>query len=257
MITINQNAIYGSEEFAFSMMWGAHGVRDLHVTNPDDVRLAVNKAYIDMTPRTITGLGLGDISDKDVLDEKKRQIDALKKWLTGELVEVFKNNRFDDLIHKKLCTGFITEFQKCIGDIQKMIIKKGYNHKIDPDLITYGKAQKIVNMSFKYLYLFSDAWQYTNSIFEKCHMAIDANILAYFKKKTKIHASVYDVTWSNMNIEAYDDCQDAIRQYCSQNGQLIYTEYVNKYGVSGRISSKEMTVPFYAETYIFDMMLNP
>lgn len=50
--------IYVANEFAFGMMWGAHGVRNLSVLKQDDVRVAVNKAYIDMTPRTIDNLGL-------------------------------------------------------------------------------------------------------------------------------------------------------------------------------------------------------
>ena len=43
--------IYGANEFAFGLMWGAHGFRNLSVLNRKHVRVAVDKAYIDMTPK--------------------------------------------------------------------------------------------------------------------------------------------------------------------------------------------------------------
>lgn len=51
-----------AREFEFYMLWNDHRkIEDckLSVKKKEDVRLAVNKAYLDMMVRTIKGLGLG------------------------------------------------------------------------------------------------------------------------------------------------------------------------------------------------------
>ena len=83
--------IYGANEFAFGMMWGAHGVRNLSVLKQDDVRVAVDKAYIDMTPRTIDNLGLAFLNGikkgnanygmkTNLLKRKTSEINKVKDW---------------------------------------------------------------------------------------------------------------------------------------------------------------------------------
>lgn len=190
--------IYGANEFAFGMMWGAHGVRNLSVLKQDDVRVAVDKAYIDMTPRTIDGLGLAFLDGikkgnanygmkMNLLKRKTSEINKVKDWLADELVKVFKGGVFDDSRHKALCKGFIKGFNTAIDAINNFI-KTNFPLEItEIATIKYGKAQKIVNMSFKYLYLFDDTFDESGNckypqIFDHCHMAIDAKILDWFKK---------------------------------------------------------------------------
>ena len=266
--------IYGANEFAFGMMWGTHGVRNLSVLKQADVRVAVDKAYIDMTPRTIDNLGLAFLDkikkrsqdyDKktDLLDLKQKGIKTVKDWLASELVEVFKNGVFNNNRHRNLCDGFITKFQAAIGEINAFVGEHfPQGTKIDPNLITYGKAQKIVNMSFKYLYLFDDTFDESGNckypqIFDNCHMAIDANILDWFKKNDKNSASNYSVTWSNMDYNEYKDAQKSIKSYCGQNSQSIQNSYWSAFPwTKSKPSFGDTTLPFYAEFYIFDMAIN-
>ena len=265
--------IYGANEFAFGMMWGAHGVRNLSVLKQADVRVAVDKAYIDMTPRTIDNLGLAFLDkikkrsqdyDKktDLLDLKQKGIKTVKDWLADELVEVFKNGVFDNNIHEKLCKDFISEFQAAIRMLNSSINKFPQGKIIDPNLITYGKAQKIVNMSFKYLYLFDDTFDESGNckypqIFDKCHMAIDANILDWFKKNDAQNAAAYSKTWSNMGYDEYQDAQSSIKTYCSKNGMSIPNAYRNAFPqTKAQTPFGNTTLPFYAEFYIFDMAIN-
>lgn len=56
-----------AEEFRFFMTWGKY--RDklgLSISEHEDVRLAVDKAYIDMSTRTIKGLSLEFKGNKDL-----------------------------------------------------------------------------------------------------------------------------------------------------------------------------------------------
>lgn len=265
--------IYVANEFAFGMMWGAHGVRNLSVLKQDDVRVAVNKAYIDMTPRTIDNLGLAFLDKikkndknykmkKGLLALKKQKIDEVKDWLADELVKVFAGGIFDDIRHKKLCDGFISKFQAAIGMLNSSINKFPQGKIIKPELITYGKAQKIVNMSFKYLYLFDDIFDENGNckyprIFDNCHMAIDANILDWFKKNDKNSASNYSVTWSNMDFDEYQAAQSRIKSYCRQNSQSIQNSYWSAFPwIKTKPPFGNTTLSFYAEFYIFDMAVN-
>lgn len=89
-----------AEEFRFFMTWGKY--RDklgLSISEHEDVRLAVDKAYIDMSTRTIKGLSLEFKGNKDLKkackDEKWEEtknslIDGCKKQLTYSIIELFK-----------------------------------------------------------------------------------------------------------------------------------------------------------------------
>jgi len=265
--------IYGANEFAFGMMWGAHGVRNLSVLKQDDVRVAVDKAYIDMTPRTIDGLGLAFLDGikkgnanygmkMNLLKRKTSEINKVKDWLADELVKVFKGGVFDDSRHKALCKGFIKGFNTAIDAINNFI-KTNFPLEItEIATIKYGKAQKIVNMSFKYLYLFDDTFDESGNckypqIFDHCHMAIDAKILDWFKKNDKNSVSNYSVTWSNMDYNEYQDAQKSIKSYCGQNSQSIQNSYWSAFPwTKSKPPFGNTTLPFYAEFYIFDMAVN-
>lgn len=265
--------IYGANEFAFGMMWGAHGVRNLSVLKQDDVRVAVDKAYIDMTPRTIDGLGLAFLDGikkgnanygmkMNLLKRKTSEINKVKDWLADELVKVFKGGVFDDSRHKALCKGFIKGFNTAIDAINNFI-KTNFPLEItEIATIKYGKAQKIVNMSFKYLYLFDDTFDESGNckypqIFDHCHMAIDAKILDWFKKNDKNSVSNYSVTWSNMDYNEYQDAQKSIKTYCGQNSQSIQNSYWSAFPwTKSKPPFGNTTLPFYAEFYIFDMAVN-
>ena len=178
-------------KFVFGTFWRDDNCRELSVLEPKDVVLAVDKAYIDMTTRTITGLGLSadkiksatkkTQAYKDLIALKISVIQKLKETLAENIVEkVFKVGRFDDNIHYMLCEDFIKDFQKKIDALNAQIrVVKNIDENIREivkEKITYGKAQKIVNMSMKYLYFFDDAITYKKTVFENCHMAVDEYI---------------------------------------------------------------------------------
>lgn len=68
----------------------------------------------------------------------------------------------------------------------------------------YGLAQKLINMTFKYLYVFSDLIFIKHSVpdFSLCDCPLDSIIL----KK----ASVKGTVWSKLTAQQYKECQDRI-----------------------------------------------
>ena len=231
------------DRFFWGSFWHDDNVRILSVLEPNDVILAVNKAYIDMTPRTINGLGLSvdsvpknyKQSYNDLKTKKIGLLNTLRQNLANNIVsKVFKANKFDDNIHETLCDTFKKEFEDLANVLNKDIKQANIPglKEITTKKITYGKAQKIVNMTMKYLYFFDNANNYVNSVFDNCHMAIDEYIMVYFDS-VGINRKGYSNSWSNFDFSNYSNYQSAIKNYCSQKGEKpFFAEF--KYWNQGR-----------------------
>jgi hypothetical protein len=214
------NELY-AKAFQYGMMFGkdikpGDEVR-VSVTEIDDIVLAVKKAYIDMSPRTFKNNGS---EGGESLDPQKKE--ALFKHLAKKISDYMKNGADDfETWHHKLCEYFIKEFSAILEEAGK-----------NPIDATYGKAQKIVNMTFKYLYCFDDAPAYAER-FEPCHMALDSYILSWVSewfiaqynkekpKEKKLSKSGKNQLpkWSHMAYKAendsvpqYIEIQDAIKK---------------------------------------------
>lgn len=216
-------------DFEFDMMWEAAPRKELSVTELEDVLLAVRKAYADMSVRTIKGFG-------DVKEEKKEE---LRKNFANKFIDAFckaevplTQEAFDER-HKEVCDDFLEKLKAlCVGP----------NFKEPP---CYGKAQKIVNMTFKYLYLFEKN-EPIQPLFAFCHMPLDSNIFEYLKKKFKSHGldvKLFETAWSKLNAGQYRKIQTAIRKYCQ--------EYSSDYADAADECAK---LPFYAEFPIWEEM---
>ena len=220
----NSNEI---EKFMFGSFWRDDNCRELFVQNEKDVVLAVNKAYIDMTPRTIKGLGLSESkvsaqtkkspAYKQLKNDKEDLLNKVKLSLARNIIaKVFITGKFDEETHQKLCKDFITDFKNIITQLNNGLL--ALNDKgvqlIDVNDITYGKAQKIVNMTMKYLYFFDDAHLYVNDVFNNCHMAVDEFIMKYFDGTITRTSQ----NWSNFDEKSYKSYQEAIKSECVKKG---------------------------------------
>ena len=122
------------------------------------IEAAVDLAYND-AKRTLYGIG-----------KHPGEKDQARKCLKDELNTYFTKNdapsteKDFDKIHDELCQKWCKEF-KSLGKLG-----------------TYGKAQKIVNMSFKYLYCRNDADKRKDH-FKYCHMPLDSFTLEWFKRE--------------------------------------------------------------------------
>ena len=174
----------------------------LSLTNHDHVFHAVEKAYIAMTPRT---LGRGKAKGAKI--SAKNKIIVLSN-LADVFVDYFKSPapatqiEFDEW-HEKTCNDFCNDFNAVLRT-------SNYAKRIK-----YGKAQKIVNIAFKYLYLFCDIVPGNPDHFTFCHFAIDSITLAWYKKHIAPKCSVGN--WSDMTYGEYIDIQKNIRAYISKH----------------------------------------
>ena len=114
-----------------------------------------------MSPRTFKSK---EIEYKKSLNSQMKE--ELFENLARRVASYMENGavNFDEW-HHELCVYFIKEFAKILERAGK-----------NPNDATYGKAQKIINMTFKYLYCFDDAEEYSER-FKSCHMALDSYIL--------------------------------------------------------------------------------
>lgn len=141
------------------------------------IAAAVNLAYND-AKRTLAGIG--KYSDKKD-NALKCIIEKLEDYFHEEKAPLTEGEF--DKIHDELCLLWCKEFKS----------------PEDGKLGTYGKAQKIVNMSFKYLYCREDDESYRNH-FKYCHMPLDSFTLEWFKREQfgQNRPNKIITSWSNL-----------------------------------------------------------
>ena len=160
--------------------------------------LAVMLAYND-TKRTLKGIG-------EIWNDYKKS--EFFKNIAMEIQNIFitppVEREFDDK-HNELCTH-ITD-------------QKFFN-------FTYGHAQKIINMAFKYLSCMTDADKY-NEIFKQCHMPLDSRTLEWYKRTyfyntcDPIAKLTSDDTWSKLTFEKYKAISDLIKKNLKHPEQTV------------------------------------
>lgn len=194
-------------------------------------------AYTDMQPRTIGGLSnyRRDPANNTLLDNLFNKLaEALFNFVVVDPVKT--ESEFDEW-HKNQCNEFVRGFNA---------ITK--NKEVDP--IAYGKAQKIINVSFKYIYCLKDADKYLDK-FTHCHMVLDRYTYSegFYKNEvipwcnsvsgSKGHRSTGFTSWSYLEYYEYITIQNNIRQFLNAT-----VEYVDTAGA--KLS------PLQAEFYIFN-----
>lgn len=174
----------------------------MSVKNKNDVLLAVKKAYIDMSPRTFKGL-----KQTNAWKEGKTEI---FDWLANQFLDYFENGwgNFDKR-HEELCDEFLKKFGKLLKE-----------HGCVPEThLKYGKAQKIVNMTFKYLFCFDDA---KSDDFNLCHMPVDSYILKWYKD---ISGNRLKNCWSNLEKDEYQQIQNKIKELLGDGFTPLKAEF--------------------------------
>ena len=184
-------------EFKDYIFWGKNPKSSSHnftlsIADKNALRHCILKAYPDMQFRTMKGLGKIPTSCK--VDAKNKIVDYLSK----ELYDFFAHNiteQFNDW-HKDVCDE-VSEIFKANTGIE----------------LSFGKAQKLVNISFKYAYCLDDADKYLNK-FNYCHMALDSIVLKWYAQ-SKI-GTVIVSNWSSIEYSDYISVQNDIRKHCHE-----------------------------------------
>lgn len=180
------------------------------VENLDFFKLAVLLGYND-TKRTLSGIG--KLWDED--NEKKCAF--IKEIATG-LQYIIKDapSKFNDN-HNNLCQ-----------DLRNNKIFEGTSVKF-----TYGHAQKIVNMAFKYLFCMEGSEKYKD-IFMQCHMPLDSYTLEWYKRSEfykkiteKKALLTSDDTWSKMTEEQYLKIREYIENNVKEEPFFVYDKEIS------------------------------
>lgn len=165
----------------------------LSVTNKNHIKIAIERAYADMA-------NSGALRSKKIQHLKPNLLNngAFDRWTDifyNYMTNVLSNQTFDAW-HDYTCEKII------LDDLNNASNKKA----------TYGMAQKIVNMAFKYLYCFDDANIYYNK-FADCHMPLDSFTLKWFYSKVVQKSGNKTTTWSNLKDFEYKNIINLIRGY--------------------------------------------
>ena len=201
----------------------------MSIKNIDDIILAVKKAYIDMCPRTFEknddwwknpqnvkidkkGKPKNERTkdkENDWQDEKSKVFD----WLARKFDTYFQKGCNDfNVWHKTICKDFLERFKPILNQ---------YGYDADKSL-KYGKAQKIVNMTFKYLFCFDDAENYAKK-FDVCHMPIDSYILNWYNDSSQ---NKCDTAWSDLEETQYYELQDEIKKILGNYNPFLAEFYI-------------------------------
>ena len=216
------------------------------------IECSLKRALKDFTART----------DKKQEDEQSASVnnmaDALKEY-QEELFAYFsddaKGQQEFDQWHHTMCMRFV-----------KAIKEKGIRQNI-----SYGKAQKILNMTFKNLYCLEDAKE-KQTHFAFCHLALDSFILKWFREtvatewfnygktrseKIKISENGPIPNWSNLQFKdgslslLFDDynTQTESRECDGKYHYMFFVTMIRAY-IEKTDRYKGLT-PFQAEFYVW------
>lgn len=173
-----------------------------------EIEESIRRAYRDLTVRTMKKR---NDPVKYSLDDLAKNSDELLKLIENWFGEKPTQEKFDKW-HKKACETVI------------LFLRKYY---IEEDC-TIGKAQKIVNMSFKNLYALcctKGIEEDYNDYFKFCHLPLDSFILEWFYRQCKnsgekiIKSKI--CSWSA--IGEYGD--ENVNEYAAPDNKIFYTYF--------------------------------
>lgn len=128
------------------------------------------------------------------------------------------SNKKFDVTHEKMCKLWTNRFESI------------------PSLGKYGKAQKIVNMAFKYIYCWCCKKNREKlDLFAKCHLTLDSYTLNWIYEKAVQSGKLSEKNmkkilhknekWSNLNEKTYKDIQALANELIGNDKKRINAEF--------------------------------
>ena len=91
-----------------------------------------------------------------------------------------------------------------------------------PDInLKFGKAQKLINISFKHLYCFADSDSKAEH-FKYCHIPIDSNVISWCNKNAGIRKP--QTAWSNLSYDDYHKFQECLSMWLNSDANTEYRD---------------------------------
>lgn len=164
------------DEFLFRLYFGS---------DKDDLTRCIWRAYLDLC-RTVHGIAKHPSIYAGAETELRKAIANLPRYF-GQLIN---QDKFDDW-HREQC-------DKLIG-----LYKNGGYAENGNDRFTHGQAQKWINMTLKYVFVFGeDRLPGYQQLYGYCHVPIDNIIIDRLKAKCSDVPPLEGAPWSRL--EKYD-----------------------------------------------------
>lgn len=229
--TINYTEVLGMLKNRFAEVFG---------DKEKDLNQSIRKAHADMSRRA-----------KGHVDEIR---DVCAKYLAEEFSHLpsFKDQAEFDRWHKKVCDMFIIEFNSAARSASADI--RG----------TYGRAQKVINMTFKYLACSDISERYKDAL-KFCHMTLDGYTLDWYKNEiidwhnslkksdptVKILKKADVSEWSKLNnYWEYKKIQRLIREYLKTKPS--FSANIEAFGLDDLPAIPLPSTPFEAEFIVWE-----
>lgn len=165
--------------------------------------------------------------------ERRPAVENILTNIGGQIYEYFNgkanvaNTQENfDAFHKSLCHYFLTSINAIRAEVNYAPM-------------SYGQAQKLINLSFKYISCFSDYCQFAD-LFTHCHIVIDNVVLTNLKSSKlsimfgcPIPSKIQGLSggtfnghgWTDFSEEDYNNLKDEFRRVISPYlGNLTYLE---------------------------------
>lgn len=182
-------------------------------------------------------------------DDERR--DKIKNILNGEESKGVAY-KIENYLEKGVPDRF-SDFDKMHEDLCGSLIKNFSDKNVD---VSYGQAQKLINMAFKYLYCIYYKFgklEEHRALFDACHMPLDSFSLEWFKRyvSTTKDEKFWEErkfkkgsvgSWSSMKYENYEDNEG------DKYGYETYVKYIRKY------REKEGIVPLELDFIVWPKM---
>lgn len=169
--------------------------RPLSVKIDKDLAFAANQAYLSMQPRTFKSIKSNKQQKHTI--KRKSLIDLIcKKFVKYFLTPAPKTQCEFDGWHNNACNNILDA-------LNKLLVNNDY------ESVSYGKAQKIVNVMFKLVYLYDDV-EGKEDYFRFCHYIIDDYNLIFARNQADCK---YNSVWSKMKSTDYWHIQKAMRDW--------------------------------------------
>ena len=182
---------------------------------------ALKLAFPDITPRTMKRNP--DWSSKEECVEFKQMPEVL-------FTHSYKDKRFGDQLKDWFDRPYLAdpdEWQKAFDEFHRTACETVMDflekQLYEPRSITYGKAQKVVNMTFKHIYCLDGAY-IKEDWFLPCHIALDSFTLEWFCRSVNGITKGCVDSWSTLQNSAKNSA-DLPKRYA---GMKMYTKTVEK-----------------------------
>jgi hypothetical protein len=181
--------------------------------NKDAIREALKLGFPDITPRTMS-------RDKNYKKAGKLEFKDLPDALFA-YPSVVPQKTFGDLIvdwfdhdHVNWREEYETFHAAACQTVQIFLRDQLYTE----ESCTYGKAQKVVNMTFKHIYCLSEGKK--REWFLECHMALDFFTLEWFKRNIAEHGAKYTLG----KVDNWSALQNPIAtEYIGKENKVYYS----------------------------------